>query len=235
MLLSVAAALTGDLGALPTIKKTRVFHVGFLDQPRTYDRTTGNEADGLAVSEHPEEWIRIARLGGHPTWELTSKRGLFVDVIKVLKNKKKLQALRQWGTQAGLVEPGEVWVVSWYDEEEDGRVSTEFQDEREAQEEYESREDQEAEIEKRTDRVHATAKFNAWWHGFTRRQKMDSIFVDEMLAYVFAEASGQYDGVWWKEILDPDRLSAPRGSIFQKQINSWTKKKITDPEMRKPS
>ena len=41
---------------------------------------------------------------------------------------------------------------------------------------------------------------------------------------LYAEELG-YDGVWWEDILDIGKFSAPRGVIVPSKISSWTMQK----------
>ena len=56
-------------------------HIGTMkpsDKGRFHNKTS-LEGNGLSVSEDPDAWRAIAKLGGFPTWSLTRDGSLFVD------------------------------------------------------------------------------------------------------------------------------------------------------------
>jgi len=59
---------------LPTILFQKLYHVG--DLQGNPQENGDLEGPFLSVSEHPEAWREIARLGNSPTWEITSSQNL---------------------------------------------------------------------------------------------------------------------------------------------------------------
>lgn len=54
---------------LPLLKKKRVFRIGSKDPP-LFKHFNSFEGLGVSVSEHPEEWRIIARLGSGKVWTI---------------------------------------------------------------------------------------------------------------------------------------------------------------------
>lgn len=196
---------------------TTVYHVGRLDQPRRMPAVS-YEGSGLSVSLHPAEWRKIARghVGGD-TWELTKEDPKFL--MATAANKKKAV---DWAVANGWIAPQKRYRVSWFDDEMDDTMNIEFDSLEEAQEEADNYDVEPEEV----DSFVLDKKGKAYWKQ-TFSSKPSNSFAKDFAIIWFAEANG-YDGVWWNEKLDPARLSAPRGVIFQSKLPEWTKRKIDD-------
>jgi len=199
---------------LPVLKKRKVWHVGDLDGVRQ-KADSSNEGSGLSVSEHPEEWQEIARLGG-TTYILAkenSRPGLFVDMLRLGARRAVLEAE---AVADGLLVSAERWKCTWWDSEyEEERYSV-----------YSTPEDARAECEESDGNVEqitllvATKRLNAEWKShFTG--KLDDIMASDVALLLLLEGSGAYDGAWWNERMDVEALSAPRGVIFQSKLGEW--------------
>jgi hypothetical protein len=168
------------------------------------------------VSLHPEEWRHIARLSG-ATYKLTNPDARFFDAIK-----GKRKAL-QWAQNEGYVVTRPMFRVTWTDPETEERTYSDFDDSEEASEEADSLRE-EGYFGRVTNR-----KVSGWALGpqgvdYWKSCMADPIERGHLLAEAlspvwYAEAHG-YDGVWWDELLDPYRLSAPRGGIFD--VRDWS-------------
>lgn len=200
---------------LPVIRKSTMFHVGNLSEPRKTVGGTGNEGDGLPVSEHPEEWRGIAKLGDAPVWNLQKKGGVFVDVLRVLRNKSAKNAVLAWADAESLTEPSDLYRVTWEDEDGEERYF-EYTDRSEAEAEM----DEGRRLEVVEGGVKPSEKMQTWYRGFAGKN-LDNALLLDMLVFRYAEQAGVYDGVWWNEGLDPAAHSAPRGSIYQGRLKEW--------------
>lgn len=212
----------GPYTGVPMVTKDPVYHVGDLNKKRKVGGT-GYEGDGLPVSEHPQAWSQIARLGSD-LWYLKKKsgKGRFMNMLAAMKNKALKSRVVSWAVNSGWATQGRVWKTSRYDDEwEDTLVST-YASKEEAEREHEDEDD--VEIEEVSQLV-ATPKLEDWWQSFTG-DKINVALVEEMIFFLFARDQTDLDGVWWNEILDVTRLSAPRGSIFQERLKDWDKKQI---------
>lgn len=207
--------------SLPTLKKKRVWHVGSLGGPKKIVGGMGNEGDGLSVSEHPEAWRRIARLGGQDIWLLEKPGGVFVDAVKALKSSGIKKALYDWALEHKLAVPSTIWRVVSTDEEGGERYS-EYDNERAARAEA----DDEESVTEIPGRLKASKEMDRWYRGFTK-SALEPVMLDDMLLFRYAEELGAHDGLWWNEILDPVAYSAPRGAIFQGKLAGWSKKVAT--------
>jgi len=211
----------GPYAGVPAVTKDPVYHVGDLNKKRKVGGT-GYEGDGLPVSEHPQAWSRIGRLGSD-LWYLKKKggSGKFMNMFAAMKNKVLKSRVIAWATNSGWATQGKTWRASWYDDEWDDTMTSTYSSREEAEKEHE----EDAEIEEISQLV-ATPKLQNWWKGFTG-QEINPGLVEEMVFYLFARDQTDLDGVWWNEVLDVSRLSAPRGSIFQDRLKNWDRKKIT--------
>lgn len=203
---------------LPVLRKNRVWHVGSLNKPRRTVGGTGNEGDGLPVSEHPEDWRSIARLGSQKAWELTKPGGVFVDALRVLRNKRTMRMIHEWAKAEGLAEPSAVYRVHFNNEDGDD-VFFEFTDKAEAEDEASFEDGRRLEVV--ADGLKAAPALQDWFQAFAGRA-LPSALLDDMLIFRYAEQSG-CDGVWWNETHDPAGLSAPRGTVFQSKLSEWSR------------
>lgn len=212
----------GPYVGVPVVKKGPVYHVGDLSKPRP-KTGTGYEGDGLPVSEHPDAWRRIGRLGGD-LWFLDKKggQGQFMNMIAAKKNKALRSRITSWAVNSGWATQGKVWQASWEDDEWEDTFMATYASREEAEKEHE----EDADIEEISALV-ATPKLNNWWSSFTKENTIAPSLVEDMLFYLFARDQTDMEGVWWNEILDVSRLSAPRGVIFQERLKNWKSKKIT--------
>lgn len=195
--------------------KNTVYHVGNLDAPRKKPHVS-YEGSGLSVSLHPEEWRKIAR--GHvsgDTWALSKEDPKFL-----LANKANQKKARKWAIENGWLKPQTRYQVSWFDDEMDDTMSMTFDSMEEAKEEAESHEVEVEEI----DSVALDSKGLRYWKEAFSSEPKNSLAGDFAILW-YAEAKG-YDGVWWNDRLDPVRLSAPRGVIFQSKLPEWSKTKV---------
>lgn len=211
---------------LPLLLFHKLFHVGSFDESDKSHQGCSQEGNGLSVSLHPEEWIRIARLGGQPTWQmsLTLGGGKFLDshAMSTFQNGQ----VEQWAVQQGLLAPQERWKASWFEDDEDSaeRMPVSyfslFTNEAQAIREYGEGENDEK-IEAIT-MLCATEKADARC-GF----KIGDHFVADIAKTFYAEDHG-LDGVWWKDCLDVHALSAPRGVINLTRLVEWEKQCVKE-------
>lgn len=212
----------------PVIRFEQLWHVGTMDQDmkgRTHNATS-LEGSGLSVSCDPDAWIRIAKLGGNPVWELRvdglGQPGCFVDTHSL--DDAHLEVVQDWAQHTGLLEPCTLIVVSWYDSETDGTVEMVFdssieQERNRAQEELRSIGDEDATL---THRIswRASEKLNERT-GF----KIDLGNALDMALAAYIEDNdrqGIFSGLWWEETLDVANFSAPRGVILKDRVDAWS-------------
>ena len=211
----------GDLGAfaasLPTTSFDELYHVGTMD-PTDKGRAAGSlEGDGLSVSMHPEEWERIARLGGNPTWVLTKEPNRFVRYHALGDGHH--DALAAWAVERGYAQRATLWHVTWEDDDEGGPVSFVVDSEAAAAEEAELRDDDSVTIHTETGLVATpalTQRLGQHCHLGLVEDLAWVAFVGELADTV------DLDGIWWDDRYDPAALSCPRGVIVPARVATFT-------------
>jgi hypothetical protein len=187
---------------------TIVFHVGFLDLDNLNNKpivSSSLEGNGLSVSQHPGEWTKIAKLGGSPIFRLRKDNPRFI-----IDSEENRERAIQWCLDSGYLIKQKKYRA--YLENEDGDEEFfELDTKKEAQ--------QESENVKTIDGYSFGEKGLNYWKLAFSSNPSNSLAADFALIF-YAEKMG-YDGVWWNEIFDVSRLSAPRGVIFQDKISEW--------------
>ena len=205
-------------GYFPTRSFRKLWHVGSMNPA---DKRMGSyEGAGLSVSLHPEEWQQIARgaVSGD-TWEMTKGANSFLDYWKI--GKPRWTVIRQWAIENGWAEACVQYRVSWWDEELEDTVSFVFDTREEAEAESDPEYNEDIEITPLQTGMTGTAKLATRCH-----QRGPSSSPQDLLAVVYAEDVLGLDGVWWNDMLDPQRLSAPRGVIVPTKLSSWRSAKV---------
>jgi hypothetical protein len=208
---------------IPTIKLAGLTHVGQLDL--SLKRSWSLEGQGLSVSQNPEAWEEIARLGGNPTWSLPMEKAIFLDYHALTAEQKT--AISEFGVEAGYIEIVPGFEVTWWDDEDEMDRCAVFLTIEEALLEtdgYQTEDGDDPQVTG-TAQMIATATFP------DPTVKEGETGVDQILATVWvselaAERAGIWwaddlAGVWWDDDLDVDRLSAPRGVIVPSKIARW--------------
>lgn len=199
--------------AITAKQLSTVYHIGELKQPSK--KTFSLEGAGVSVSVDPLAWRKIAKLGNHDVWKLEKDNPKFL-IWSESNNKKALK----WASQNGWLIEATRYQTSYYDEEiEDDIIS-----------EYDTRE--EAEQESDGDEVKEIKSYKLGQEGIdywkrTFSSKPDNSIAIGLAIVWYAEAHN-FDGVWWQELYDPSRLSAPRGVVFD--LTKWKKTKLKKDE-----
>lgn len=192
---------------LPVVTKAAVWHIGSM---RRSDKKGGSlEGGGLSVSEHPQAWRRIARLGGYPWWLLEKRGGAFLDFHKASKGECRKEIIA-WAVATGYVTNGVAWRSCRYDDEFEQTLCSDHTTREEAEEE-------EGDEVSRIKTLIPTAQLLKRMGGGRGPLSLGMDFA----ATAYAEDVLRLDGVWWRDRLDPERLSAPRGVIFASMLGSW--------------
>jgi hypothetical protein len=209
-----------NLARWPIISLDRLYHVGLLN-PKAKGKASF-EGAGLSVSLHPGTWVRIAQLGGLPWWELSKRNGKFLN-YHAMSNKQRA-LITQWGVESGLIERGVSYEVS--DTDEEGvRTFSLFEDKSEAEQELESLEPYQK------PRIRPVLSLNPTEKMKKRvAVKTDPMLARDHLATIFAEDVLGIDGVWWKDDLDEEALSAPRGVIVPSMVREWKAQEVEPDE-----
>ncbi len=198
----------------PTLQFESLYHIGTMNAA---DKRRGSyEGAGLSVSRHPDSWGRMAKIGGD-VWKLTKDGNRFLNFHRLNTDQKNV--ILSWGVQHRFITHGDQWIVKYWnaDLEEENFIECDSAEEAKGEVEHLTEFDDEANPEithkpsvpKATDKLLVLTNHGA-----------GSAF--ELLVPVYVEAMLPFDGVWWSDDYDPDRLSAPRGVITRKKVSEWT-------------
>lgn len=194
---------------VPVVSFDELWHLGTFDPAAKKDWSY--EGVGLSVSVHPDEWERIARLGGSPRWVLTRPGNTFLDYHELTDAQRT--AVTDWGLRRGYIEPVTAWRVTWEDEDTEELVSLLCTSAEDAEEEAEGRD---ADVTEEV--THATTPT------FPDPTVRPGILNEhQILTTVWATENTTLDGVWWEDRYDPDNLSCPRGVILPGRLDTWAK------------
>jgi len=202
-----------QLGQLPILTHQQVEHVGSLNA--NHRESSSHEGDGLSVSIHPEEWTRIAKLGGLPIWRIERQDGQplqFLNYHKLTPTQSDL--IIQWGITTKLITPGTVYLVPFTDEEGELESYYALDNLTEAEEEAAGLGYDKSIIEAREGHL-PTDKFRQ------RGERISLGKVEQGLAIRLCEnPDTELDGVWFDDILD-GYWSAPRGVLTQPHPDTY--------------
>jgi hypothetical protein len=213
----------------PAIALDVVYHVGTFDpsQKGQTHNSQSLEGNGLSVSQHPQAWREIARLGDESTWKMEGKTlNQFIDARALTA--AHWAAIMTWSVERGLACATEVLRVSWFDEEDDERRWMEFDAslpgaQANADAELAGYEDNDPRLE-RLPGWRSTPALDVRI-GYA----VPGTLVQDMVLTVFTEDvlfEKGAQGVWWDDRLDPAALSAPRGVIHARALPSWTRRRV---------
>jgi hypothetical protein len=203
-----------SIPSLPVKRFKALWHVGAFDaNQKQHD---SHEGAGLSVSVNPDEWRHIARgrVGGS-LWELTKAGNAFIDAHRISKKQRRM--VGDWAVQNGFADYETVYRVSYYDDELEDEVYEEFTDREQAEIEAEEKDSEVQEIKGELVATDALRK--------RTMSRADQVLTFDLILSVYAEEHG-YDGVWWNDMLDVSRYSAPRGVIAPSKVHTWTVKNI---------
>lgn len=195
-------------------------HVGTM---RPQDKgNNSHEGHGLSVSECPDSWVQIARLGAYPWWTLARGEA---DEAKFLNwNRTSAwakQLILKWAQDQHLAEPILVKVLSYLDTERGQRRDLTFADAAEARVEFEGM------MEESPESAPALADAQMWAltpaaRDHLRRVKTDPLETPELATLLWLERETELDGMYWDDIDDPATLSAPKAVILPARLSRWT-------------
>jgi hypothetical protein len=201
--------ITEILAESSTVTLKNLFHVGSLDANKK--REGSFEGAGLSVSTHPDAWRNIAR--GHvtgTTYQAIKPDNKFLNAGRLSKKDKK--EITEWAIKSGLVETAKTYRVSYYDDELESEVYSDY----ETYEKAELEADDPSYIQTISTGLKPTDKLKS----LTRNPNMTMTGVLGYVLPLYAEYM-EYDGVWWNDILDTSKYSAPRGVIVPSKIDTW--------------
>ena len=210
--------------SLPTWSpSSSLVHIGTMSATDKGVRGDSYEGHGISVSECPDAWESIARLGGQPWWTLSlagneSAAPVFLNWHRVSDATRT--ELIDWASANGWCVPCAGFKVSWYDSEQDECVFSTYEDRAKAVEEFESLM---SDFEGQESRGPRLTDFPAWKltpAALTAlcRNRADLDETPLMAALLYAERETNLTGAYWADRLDPMLLSAPRAVIFPDRL-----------------
>lgn len=201
----------------PVLEIYEVFHVGHLkggkQAPTRAKRSTSFEGPGLSVSLVPTAWRAIARRGGSPLFALEKpdgSAGQFADLTG-----RNVLAFADILVEQGLIVPRDSYFVMLTDEDGNEAGELEVESLERALEEADGDED----IIRKGIGFRPTKALRDWWARYFTGDIPDVVSI---AALAWLESETDLDGAWWNELLDPVRLSAPRGVIFRTRLKYWS-------------
>jgi hypothetical protein len=201
---------------LPLRRFKRLWHVGTLDIAHKGHRGASLEGTGCSVSQYPEAWRQIARLGGFPLFELRRPGNRFLEFHRLTLNQRL--ALQDWGVAYGYLELRTQFELKYYDSEQDGLCVSFYDSEVEARAEAPDWDDG-TETNTTVTPVQKACPTPA----MTARLGFETSTCNalDIVATFFVEDETKLDGVWWQDTYAPESLSAPRGVIVLRALPAW--------------
>ena len=189
----------------PLITFKELYHVGNMNIKNKKGGFEGS--NGLSVSTTPDSWRKINR--GHTTgdtYRLTKQNNSFLNYHKLTKKQK--QEIFDWAEQSGYATTTTKYQVCWYDDEYEEEMCFEYDDYDEAKSEADG---YETDVKIIKDTYTGTNKM---------KQRIGGTDIS-LMSVLYAEDVLGIDGVYWTDIHDISKLSAPRGTIVSSMIKSW--------------
>lgn len=88
----------------PLKKVRKAYHIGTLnagDKDRDEKgNVTSYEGEGISITTDPQEWVRIAKIGGSPLWLCEKSSGTFIDNQKLTNEHRAI--MQQWADESGI-------------------------------------------------------------------------------------------------------------------------------------
>lgn len=207
---------------LPVRKVAALWHWGSLDASHKFERGVSYEGNLFSMSACPEAWLQICRFGGKQLHTKADSSAL-LDMHSILHGETKAaKALKQeisdWGTAQGLLAERTIFKVSWYDDELENHVSTDFLSRSEAEAELYEDEEGGRTLTESLNLVGTASLLSK--HGFRGHEIIGVEYA--VIEWAQAKFPDVLDGVYWAEIHDPDRYSAPRAGLFPFDLTRLT-------------
>jgi len=208
---------------LPFIENDSVFHVGQLDpSDRAAQGKSSMEAFCVSVSEHPDDWRRIARLGAAPTWELSRPGAKWLDVLALSKEQEA--EIAQWGIERGLARNADIW-RAWLSDEEGAPFYLSCASEDLAEQEADAENDEDGpgpdgcyvdHIKGLCLTEDGMARLERWCDPMDGLGGLVILYAREVID------DPDVVGLWWNETHDPARLSCPRGAVLPEKLAEFS-------------
>ena len=169
------------------------------------------EGQGLSISEDPDVWRQIARLNGK-LWKINASVRL-LDFHSLTS--EQVEEIFSFGEKMGWVKKQPVYSVVWFDDEWDEEMSMVFSSRQEAEDEADGLKDVVESEQWVTTASFPDSTVKPFEGGQQVLDKLSVLWVDVTQKHL--------DGVWWDDVFDVSRLSAPRGVLCMGRIKQVLK------------
>lgn len=200
-----------EVPSWPSRKLKQAYHVGTMNHA---DKRRGSqEGAGLSISKHPDAWRQIAPsfVSGDDWVVRPQKAAHFLDIHKLKQPHRAV--IETWGIEKGLTEMAPIFELTYFDDEFEQDFTCLFTNEQDAIAESDECGGQVTPVQGlvASDALKAISLNDC-----------EPVLVHDMLTIAYAELALHLTRCWWTDRLDIERLSAPRGVIFQSQIHRWS-------------
>lgn len=201
--------------SFPERTLSTVYHIGTFTLTDRPSIPSSLEGPCLSVSCMPLAWQRIAKLGRLPLWRLSRPQSRFLDMLRLLQDRKACADIAAWGEGQGWCQRRTLWQRLYHDDEM-GWCTTVHPSPEAAWTEADG--DEEGTKVTPVSVVTGSSRLAARV-GHRRLDEHDAL---EYLILVWAEdTQPQWEGVWWDEEYAPQSYSAPRGGVFPGKLSGW--------------
>lgn len=218
-----------------------MFHVGTLNPKDKGKRGPSQEGLGLSVSDQPDEWIQIAKLGGLPRWKSKTKGLKFVDGYELIESHK--DDLMDWAVKSKLADFKTAYAYHYYDDEMGSVMEMLLPNLQAVAEELNMQ--TVSDIQNTVEYSESITEIKSPVPTLILLQRTGQPLTDEgrpsslvieLLATLWAEEQ-KVDGIWWEVDHEPGEVpySANRAVIFSDSINKVVWEKVWEPEYRSVS
>lgn len=204
-----------------------LYHVGELEQIDFTNKNHSLEGPCVSVSEHPDAWRRICKLGNAPLWTFTKNKGQFIDAHACSDQFR--EEVLAWGLAAGFVSAHQ-GIKTEMDSDEGTFFGLSLSLE-EAIETWGDATDSITDCAEASDEgirhlptvIYVPTEDAQALIG----RKIQLMEVEGLLLILYADKMLDIDGVFWNDTLDVHSYSAPRAGILPRKVRSWNLVKST--------
>lgn len=201
---------------LPLVNINQLFHIGTLNPDHRGERGESQEGHLVSVSNCPEAWKKIARLGGLALHQFSKEDGIILLDMHAVSHLK--DEIKKWSFDHQLAKNKTLFKAWVYNSESELWGYT--LQESHASALLETDEDDQdgphgAGCIESVEVMVGTEKLS----NLVKIKNMEKEDAFDFLIMIWAQENHpEIDGVWWNENFDPGALSAPRGGIFPDRL-----------------
>jgi hypothetical protein len=214
------------INPLPQHEAHELYHIGCLVEEGQQPPTQSNgtlEGALFSVSEVPDNWRQIAKLGGIPWWEVVLEEGNF-HLIEMVGKNPAWAKLDQWAQEQSLFFPQKFWHTP-FSSDEDGEINfMTCQTEKEA---LENHDPDLGEIKVKTLLAPTENLWGFWiqrqgeFHESPCPHRGRAALLAALLEWAgWRGWTNLPQGLHWNEIDDPSNYSSPRAGLSPAQLHA---------------